>query len=156
MEYVNDIFVEFSGSFAGQVPVRDEIVLSERLKRNQLDYSLESLKLVDEYLLCLYENRPNELGDAWGRTILWAGAYVGEVIRRNAPRQYDWTDFDEFVKQYPNTKQILGDKRELGATAILAFANGGFTLPINKALKFVYSGPEESTWFYASCEFRQL
>jgi hypothetical protein len=128
---------------------------SEQLHRSQLDFTVDSLKILDGYLLFLYENHPDEMGDAWGRTILWAGAYVGEVIRRNASRQYDWIDFDDFVNRHPNAKPILGDVRELGATAILAFGDGGFTLPINKALKFVYRGIEESTWFYASCEVRQ-
>src|SRR5206468_10081455 len=55
----------------------------------------------------------------WVKAVLWGGAYVGEVIRRNAPREYNWVDFDEFIREYPDTTQLLGEEKQLGVCALL-------------------------------------
>lgn len=49
MENVNDIFVEFAACFAGSLGSDGEIVHPRQLKWDKLDYSLASLKIVDEY-----------------------------------------------------------------------------------------------------------
>ncbi len=154
MENVNDIFAEFAACFAGTLDGDSEVVHPERLKRDKLDYSLASLKVVDDYLKYLHEHRPEQMGREWVKAVLWGGAYVGEVIRRNATRRYDWVDFDEFIREHPDTTQLLGDQKELGFCALLTAGGGGFTLPINKMLRFIYDGPEDSVYFYAACEVR--
>ena len=114
MENVNDIFAEFAACFAGTLEGDSEIVFPKQLNRSNLDYSLPSLKLVDEYLKYLHENRPEQMGHEWIKAVLWGGAYVGEVIRRNASREYNWADFDVFVQEYPETTQLLGEEKQLG------------------------------------------
>src|SRR5579864_4657969 len=53
----------------------------ELLDASRLDYSVESLGLVDDYL---DEMRKRKLEDqAYMKVVLRCGAYVGEVIRRN-------------------------------------------------------------------------
>jgi hypothetical protein len=151
---VNHIFEQFAAYFAGELEREGEIVHAERLKRDKLDYSVASLKVVDKYLQYLHEHRPDEMGREWVKAVLWGGAYVGEVIRRHAPRRYDWVDFDDFIREYPDTTRLLGDEKELGVCALLTAGGGGFTLPVNKMLRFIGDGPEDSVWFYASCEVR--
>ena len=155
MESVNDIFGEFAACFVGTMEGDGEIVHPEQLNRAKLDYSLASLKAVDNYLKYLHENRPEQMGREWVKAVLWGGAYVGEVIRRNAPREYNWVDFDDFIREYPETTRLLGDQKELGFCALLTAGGGGFTLPINKMLRFIHDGPVDSVWFYASCEVRE-
>ena len=119
------------------------------------DYTLTSLKAVDEYLTYLHEHRPEQMGAEWVKAVLWGGAYVGEVVRRNAPREYNWADFDVFLREYPETTQLLGDEKQLGFCALLTAGGGGFTSPINKTLRFICNGPEDSVYFYAACEVRE-
>ncbi|HEY7313687.1 MAG TPA: hypothetical protein VH643_30335 [Gemmataceae bacterium] len=141
MENVNDIFVEFAACFVGSLDGDGEIVHPEHLDRSKLDYSVESLKVVDEYLTYLHDNHSEEMGRDWVKAVLWGGAYVGEVIRRHAPREYNWVDFDEWISAYPDTARLLGDQKQLGVCALLTPGGGGFTLPINKMLRFIHDGP---------------
>lgn len=151
---VNDVFAEFAACFVGELDGDGPIAHPEFLDRAKLDYTLESLKAVDAYLAHLHARRPDQLGREWGRAILWGGAYAGEVIRRHAGKRFDWVDFDDFVRVYPGTTTILGDEKGLGWCALLTPGNGGFTLPINKLLRFLFDGPADSVHFYAACELR--
>jgi hypothetical protein len=130
----------------------DEIIHPEVLGRTKLNYSMESLKEVDNYLGYAHEQFPQQMTRQWFRSILRTGAYVGEVIRRNAIRTFDWVDFDLFVQEFPRTRQLLGDQKTLGCCALLTVGSGQFTLPINKVIKFIHNGNEDSVWFYASAE----
>jgi hypothetical protein len=151
---VNEPFAEFAACFVGTQKGDGEIAHAGHLDRSKLDYTVESLRAVDAYLTFLHQNRPEQMDRDWGRAVLWGGAYVGEVVRRHAPQRYDWVDFDDFVQVYPNTRQILGEEKRLGWCALLTPGRGGFTLPINKLLRFIYDGPEDSVHFYAACEVR--
>jgi hypothetical protein len=155
METVNDIFEEFAECFVGTVDGDGEIVHPEHLDRGKLDYSLASLKIVDKYLAYLHTNRTEEMGREWVKAVLWGGAYVGEVIRRNTPQKYDWVDFDVFIREYPGTTQLLGEEKQLGFCALLSSGGGDFIMPINKMLRFIHDGPEDSVYFFAACEVRE-
>jgi regulator of protease activity HflC (stomatin/prohibitin superfamily) len=42
----------------------------------------------------------------------------GEIrVRRNAPRRYDRVDFDEFIREYPDTTRLLVDQEGVGICA---------------------------------------
>ena len=157
MQDVNPLFEEFAAIFCGELQEDSDVVHRDRLDRTRLDYSVDSLKTVDEYLILLHSNHPIQFGQdqKWIKTIMWGGAYVGEVIRHNAIRKYSWVDFHDFVVEYPQTTHILGEQRQLGYTALLTPGGGAFSLPINKVLRFIYDGPEDSVWFYATCEVRE-
>ena len=156
MDDVNEYFHSFAAAFAGRLdhPDGNEIAFPDVLDRGALDLSLESLQRVDDYLLYLHEHRPERLDQPWVCSVLWCGAYVGEVIRGAAPRRYDWVDYEPFVAAYPDTVNIVG-ARDLSVTAFLTPGGGGFTLPINKVRKFLGNGPEDSVWFYAAAECRE-
>jgi hypothetical protein len=89
VENVNDKFGKFAGCFVGERSGDGQVVYPEQLDRDHLDYSVASLKAVDAYLKYLQEHRSEHLGREWANVVVWGGAYVGEVIRRNAPRTYD-------------------------------------------------------------------
>jgi hypothetical protein len=154
MQYINDIFEQFASWFAGESGGDGEIVYPERLKREQLDFSVKSLAAVDEYLQFLHENRPEQMRREWVKAILWGGAYTGEVIRRNAPREYNWVDFEEFIRAFPETTRLLGEEKQLGFCALLTPGGGSFTMPINKLIRFIHDGPGDSVRFYVACEVR--
>ena len=152
MRFVNDDFENFAALFAGAW-LDEDVAFPERLDRPQLDFSLESLKVVDEYLAFLHENRPERMGREWVNVILWGGAYVGEVIRRNAPRNYDWVAFEDWLAEHPEHAELLGTEKVLELCAFLT-PGAGCTLPLNKVYKFLFEGPSESVWFYAAAETR--
>lgn len=154
MENVNELFAEFAGCFVGTVRSDVEIVFPEKLNRRKLDYSLQSLKVVDRYLDYLHRHHSDQWGPQWVKTALWGGAYVGEVIRRQSQRQYDWIDFDEFAREYPETLKLLGSEKQLGFVSVLTPGEGSFTMPINKLLRFIHEGPGDSVHYYAVCELR--
>jgi len=146
---VNEVFAEFAAFFSGHLPGDGTIAHEDQLDRTRLDFSLESLHVVDAYLEFLHAHRPEPLGQEWGRAMLWGGAYVGEVIRRHGKQRYDWVDYDDFVKEFPRTIEILGNEKGLGWCALLTFGRSGFTLPINKLLRFLFEGSGESVYLYA-------
>ena len=154
MYFVNDTFEEFADFFTGECEAGEKLAHAEILNRPALDYSLDSLKVVDEYLERLFECRPERMGRDWVNVILWGGAYVGEVIRRNARRKYNWVDFDDWLDEHPEQSQFLGTEKELQVCAFLTPGGGAFTLPLNKVYKFIATGPEDSVWFYAMGELK--
>lgn len=174
MEQFNDVFDALAAAFTGesspdggcrcQLPLDDAVVDAldsttditqpEQLDRDRLDYSLASLKLVDAYLTSLHEDRPAQSPRQLNATVLRTGAYVGEAIRRGARRTYGWADFHDFTTAFPETVPLLGEESDLGVCAVLATQAGGFTLPVNKVLKFLRNGPEDSVAFYAATECR--
>lgn len=154
MNFVNDTFEQFAEFFTGEREAGEELAHAVILNRSALDYSLESLKSVDEYLQHLFDHRPERMGRDWVNVILWGGAYVGEVIRRNSDRRYDWVDFDDWLDEHPEQAQFLGTKKELQVCAFLTPGCGAFTLPLNKIHKFIANGMEDSVWFYAAGELK--
>jgi hypothetical protein len=154
VENLNDVFEEFAAYFAGGRDCDRPMAHSGLLKRDKLDYTVASLETVDKYLKYLHEHWRGQTGGEWDRAVLWGGAYVGEVIRRSAPRPYDWVAFDVFIRAFPTTTELLGSEKTLAVCALLTPGGAAFTLPIAKTLKFVVNGPEDSVHFYAFCEVR--
>jgi hypothetical protein len=119
----------------------------ELLDRSRLDYTLESLKHVDEYLDAM---RHRTLDDReYFVTVLRTGAYVGEVIRRTSTtRQFHWVDYDMAVKHSDFAASLGGPSAELAA--ILWEHPESMSFPLGKVAKFLDNGPEESTYFFAA------
>lgn len=118
---------------------------AEMLNASELDFSVESLAAVDDYLDAM---RQRELEDeAAGKLILRCGAYVGEVIRRNAQgKTYHWLDNEEAVRL---DGSIADFGESLGTAAILWDSATGFTFPLGKVMKFLENGREDSVRFFA-------
>lgn len=155
MNDVNDIFNEFARCFVGTIGDGTDVAFSEALRRERLDGSLESLHVVDDYLGHLYERAREIAAPDWHRTVLRAGAYVGEVIRHSAPEgAFTWVDYDDYMPQHPELK-VLIPERTVATCAFLVHSSGAMSMPLNKIARFIAEGPENSVHFFAKCDMKR-
>jgi hypothetical protein len=137
----------------GRLPVEEGLPLEHLIPRAELDYSVASLHAIDGYLAELHANTAEIPEQQVINVATAVGAYIGEVIRRNAQsRQYEWLNHGEYFSKHPKTAGIFPFGP--GTAALLAGDDGSMTLPINKVLRFIYEGPENNIHFYASSAVR--
>lgn len=132
------------------------ILLPNRLDRSKLDYSLESLLVIDKWLADIHTiNRlQSETGKAGeslindGRgdnSVIFAGLYLGQTIRTNSQLDWRWERFDTFLVANPTFAEHYG--RAPGLDLFVLAGPQGAATPINTALKRVVQGKEESVHF---------
>ena len=150
----------FCKGFLGEAPFEEGTLLrKDFLPIAQMDYSIESLKLLNKYLEAVHlENGSDERQD-YVNTVLAAGCYLGEVIRKHATRKYRWINYDEFIKTVDAKtlefiKQAYDFTDSLGTCALLIDDSGGWTMPINKVGRFIEEGPENDVYFYATGQLK--
>jgi hypothetical protein len=114
------------------------------LHPDALDFSLESLRHLDEYLEILHLSPPE--GPDFLRVALRCGAYVGEVMRRQSPGTYHWVAHKEAVKY---SKLIAGFEYSIATAGILWENDESWSLPVGKVCKFLENGNEDSVHFFA-------
>jgi hypothetical protein len=120
---------------------------SELLDPARLDFSLESLAFVDDYLEQMRNRKVDEEGDDYAKLVLRCGAYVGEVILRNAQgTTFHWLDYKGAVKV---NKSIADFGESLGSAAALWDSEEGLWFPLSKVQKFLDNGREDSVQFFA-------
>lgn len=136
----------FTGRFAGET----DVVCRGALDRSALDYSLPSLRAVNRWLVALSAELAGN-DDLPGETVMWAGAYVGEVIRRSADQPYHWVRWvDYMATQAEGLRSVLPET--FGTQFLLVADDGAMTMPINKVCRFLDEGPENDLHFYAAAE----
>ena len=115
------------------------------LDATRLDFTVESLAFVDDYLDQMRQRQLDDEG--YGKLVLRCGAYVGEVILRNAKNKtYHWLDYKGALK----INKIIADFGEdLGSAAVLWDSETGLTFPLAKVQKFIDNGREDSVHFFA-------
>jgi len=120
---------------------------AEYLDFQKLDYSLESLKHVNEYLEKVRTSKTLE--QDWMKICLRAGAYVGEVIRRSPGKtKFNWIDYETASKLNP---EVFADgESEIGLALVLYDGDKGFVFPLAKVQKFLVNGPEDDLYTFAS------
>ena len=118
---------------------------AELLDATRLDFTVESLAFVDDYLDQMRQRQLDDEG--YGKLVLRCGAYVGEVILRNAKNKtYHWLDYKGALK----INKIIADFGEdLGSAAVLWDSETGLTFPLAKVQKFIDNGREDSVHFFA-------
>ena len=120
---------------------------SELLDASRLDFTVESLGFVDDYLDQMRQRQLVEGGEDYCKLVLRCGAYVGEVILRNAQgKTYHWLDYKGALKI---NKNIADFGESLGSAAILWDNATGLTFPLAKVQKFLDNGREDSVQFFA-------
>ena len=126
----------------------DPIYKLDFLKNKELDFSYDSLKIVDQYLLEVRKTELDKLSnEQFTRIVVRAGAYVGETIRRNdKSKQWNWVDFENAQKI--NSKFFNDSEKSLSYAAVLTDGQQ-FTFPLNKVIKFLNNGEEDSLYLYA-------
>jgi hypothetical protein len=115
------------------------------LAGERLDYSVASLRAIERFL---DRQHPDQLTDEqYLKLALRTGAYLGEVIRRNAAaRPWHWIEFAEASKK---NAQIAALGRSIGTSAILWDTKATFYFPVGKVMKYLANGHEDSLTFFA-------
>ena len=134
------------------------ILLPNRLDRSKLDYSMDSLMVIDRWLADIHTinrlqsdtGRAGEILVFDGRgdnSVVFAGLYLGQVIRAQSELSWQWQRFDTFLNANPVFAEHYGD--DPGLDAFVLVGPQGAATPINTALKRVLYGKEESVHFIA-------
>jgi len=114
---------------------------AEKMRGKHLDYSPESLKVIDQLVLGFREE--GNTAEAMNRTLVVLGCYVGEVMVRSLG--YKWDN--------PNKKEMSVGFSITGVRA----SNGSFSNPIGKVFKLMENGKEDSVaWFYKVASSERL
>ena len=121
-------------------PVRDHGFFDKK----RMDFSVESLNILDEYLESLRSELPEN--EELVKITLRAGSYIGEVVRKNSTINYNWLEFKEAEKLNP---QIKGLGFGLGTAAVLWAEPDNFIFPLAKVLKRLENGSEDNVHFFA-------
>jgi hypothetical protein len=151
---VDDIFNEFACAFVGTIRADREVAFPSRLPRRQLDGSVDSLKVVDRYLAYVHKHRSRVPAPEWHTTVLWAGAYVGEVIRHAGGSDFRWLDYNDYMPAHPELKVLLPE-RTTATCGLLVRASGAMIMPLNKVARFIEEGPVNSVHFFAVCDLER-
>lgn len=157
---IDDALAQFLGDGGA-----DLILLPNRLDRSQLDYSMDSLHLIDRWLADIHtiNKLQGDVGKASdvlvfdGRgdnSVIFAGLYLGQVIRTHSELDWHWQRFDTFLAANPVFAEHYG--REPGLDSFVLVGPQGATTPINTALKRVLYGKEESTHFIAQLMLNEV
>jgi hypothetical protein len=148
---LDEMFNEFARAFIGEIISDRDVAFPNRLPRQKLDFSLASLHQVDRYLTYVHKKH-RKLSDAdWSKTVLWGGAYVGEVIRGLAPADYyHWIDYHEYMPQHPELQSLIPE-RTAATCAFLVTRTGKMLMPLNKVARYIEEGYGNSVYFLASC-----
>ena len=113
----------------------------EFLEPEKLDYSIESLKHVDDYLETAHNEKLND--EDYTTIVIRVGSYVGEVIRENIDNTYNWLDYKEAKKAHPIIKEL---GLQLGSMAVLWQKPDNLLFPFAKVDKYLINGYEDSTY----------
>ncbi len=130
-------------------PTPDDIVLPERLDRSQLDFSFESLRLVDQYLNVVHEHEQNSTGSSLLTTIWVMSLYIGEIIRRAASaRQYQWVTIGD---ESPASGGTTSTQVDLGSLKALRAQDGELCLPSRAVLRVILRGRKARSVYSFAC-----
>lgn len=129
------------------------ILLPSQLDKSKLDFSMESLQEIDDWLLAVHtvnklEAGEGRIGETFTRdgrgdnTVTFAGLYLGEVVRLNAKQGWVWQDFDVFVSANPAHVEAFGT--EAGLDQYVLVSEQGVATPVNTSLQRVLNGKIDS------------
>lgn len=119
---------------------------AELLSGVDLDFSLDSLKEVDAFL---EQMRERDLTPEEEFTlVVRVGAYVGEVIRDNAPATgWHWINYKDAIRAVPELASI--GEVDTGSAVLLWSKSRGCCFPMGKVIKYLINGSEDSVHFFA-------
>jgi hypothetical protein len=151
---LNEVFNESARAFVGTITSDREVALPQELPRHLLDGSLDSLHVVDAYLAKVHRQRRSISEDEWDTTVLWEGAYVGEVIRHQRESEFQWMDFNEYMPSHPELQSLIPE-RTVATCAFLVGPRQAMSMPLNKVARFIEDGAENSVHFFAVCDLNK-
>jgi hypothetical protein len=144
IEHSDQAAADIAELFVGSSP--EPTPWEELLRRDLLDFSIESLEHVNAYLDSVRQQPSVE--DVWNRICLRASAYLGEVIRRNGlPEDWHWLDYESAQKIDPTSFDQFG---QCISTAFVLHQGGeSFCFPLGKIHKYLENGSEDNTRLFA-------
>lgn len=116
----------------------------ELFKPEKLDFSLESLRHIDEYLEHIHKHPPE--GNDFLRLVLRCGAYVGEVMRKHSNKPLHWVSYQEAAKHSESARKL---EYTVASAGILFHEPESMSFPLGKVCKFIENGNEDSVYFFA-------
>jgi hypothetical protein len=154
MAQIDDIFHQFAAAFAGLLDDARPICFPDQLRRDALDLSLASLKHVDAYLSYLHRHKTELVAEEWHSTVLYGGAYIGEVIRNETNNHYRWIDYNDYMPDHPDMKSLIPE-RSTATCAFLVDDHDRMSMPLNKVARYIDEGEENSVHYFAQCDIAQ-
>jgi len=120
-----------------------DMACSDVLERTALDYTLDSLRAIDGYLLTVHGALEDIPTIAYANTIMGVAVYVGEVIRRRSPSMaYRWGRKAETQGDDPASGLAFGDLLDI----VLLDPNTGAALsPVEPILRVFLHGQKAHT-----------
>lgn len=90
----------------------------ENLTKRNLDYTIESIRYIDQYTnrLMTTEMGTSLLDDHFDNFVLRIGAYIGEVLKRNMNQDITWYEFNSV---YHYSSKLDDVQREIKEEAVL-------------------------------------
>ncbi|MDB6147229.1 MAG: hypothetical protein JWO45_893 [Spartobacteria bacterium] len=144
IEDCDQTVADFAELFIGSSP--EPTPWEELLRHDLLDFSVGSLDHVNAYLESVRQQPGAE--DVWNRICLRAGAYLGEVIRRNGLLQdWHWLDFENARKIDPTSFDQFG--HAISTAFVLHQGGESFCFPLGKICKYLENGSEDNTHLFA-------
>ncbi len=140
----------FCDALTGEGAVEGGLPFPKHLKQDALDYSLDSLHVLDRYLTHLHAHIEEIEDQQYTNVVLAAGCYVGEVMRRLTGEKYEWVNYDDYFPDHPDLSHVPEGP---GTGAVLVSSNGqSMRMPLNKIARYLGEGPENSTHYFVAAE----
>jgi len=140
----------FCAAFLGQAGFEEgEIAFHERLDVAALNYTVESTHAVDAYLDAIRAEMATVSDQDYTNTVLAAGCYVGEVIRRNGLEEWRWVNYDELIATDPRLKSIVSEGL-FSAAALISRDSRKAAFPMSQVIQNIEEGPEDQIHFFVT------
>lgn len=146
------MFAQFAEAFLGNLAGQGDIAFRNKLDVLLLDYSPKSLHSVDRYLAFLHKNPLDTASIEYQNVVVWGGAYVGEVIRRNAATEYHWIEYEEYMKDADSNRRNVIPLVLTTHAFLVAASSKYVTMPMNKIARWLDEGESNNVHYYASVD----
>jgi len=113
----------------------NETPFSNFLKCDKLNFSVESLNYVDDYLDMVRKNKKKLNNDQLMKVIIRCGTYLGEVIRKANPKKFKWVTYEQAYKiSKKEGKEFLDYLGRDLTTSFIIYDSKNLTFPLAKPL----------------------
>ncbi len=116
------------------------------LNIKKLDFTVDSLKYIDEYLLKIRKIKKKLNNDEILLIIVRCGTYLGEVVRKPNPKKFSWMTYESACKVGGKFIKSLGKNIQ---NCYVLYDGKTFYFPLSKPWKFIDEGSSQSLWGFA-------
>lgn len=125
--------------------------LAQQLPSSQLDFSVQSLHALDRYLAAVHAQKHSLEEKPHSNLVVGAGAYIGEVLRRNANKTWDWINYADYFSTRPANADI---PENINSCAMLV--GSGFVVLPMQASHAAFWGAAPGSTHAQVCEWLKL